>query len=413
MIKSFFVVLTTLLPMYILHLGIKHYGLHPENSFQYKCSLARAWERDRDFLESFVEKKAIPWQFSFEGVKYTMTCAMDTDLMTLFLLWHRKVLPDKAIRRHPSSLVDILKHIQHGQHALARKLFIDMNFDKSGSFGKSKKGDNPFNCFGPLCAAICNCSFHKFNQNEVLYECSKCKVPKRVQKKVNEFRVGTNTWSSISRPQAKILNEKGYNGKVTIPCTVSQIPPIDGDNDSLVSIQRKGDAPITCSNPRQLEIIVTNTPWILIFVCNRNFGEKNDRTGVNSLSSLQRSVTFGGCHYSLASVFFGDDSHFCSIAVDPKPEGDLNIFYDGIKRRQRHTCFVPFQGSYKKIVGNGYDISQLWYVKQAHWSWTRADLPKVWDDGDDLDFTYHAAMDDNNCLCQVSPMILRHLDSST
>ena len=136
MIKSFFVVLTTLLPMYILHLGIKHYGLHPENSFQYKCSLARAWERDRDFLESFVEMKTIPWQFTLDGVRYTMTCAMDTVLMTLFPLWHQKVLPDKAIRRHPPLLADTLKQVKDSEYALARKLWIDMNTDNLNLFGK-------------------------------------------------------------------------------------------------------------------------------------------------------------------------------------------------------------------------------------------------------------------------------------
>jgi hypothetical protein len=36
---------------------------------------------------------------------------------------------------------------------------------------------------------------------------------------------------------------------------------------------------------------------------------------------------------------FANDSHFCRIAVDPVPQGDLNIFYDGIKRDNQQTTF--------------------------------------------------------------------------
>ena len=189
-----------------------------------------------------------------------------------------------------------------------------------------------------------------------------------------------------------------------------------------------GDRSSVCNNPREREINVTSAPWILCFVCDikdDTRAGKIDTTGVKSLYSLQRFVTFGGYLYSLAAVLFADGGHFCSIVVDPNPNGDLNIFYDGMKRGGRHTCFVPRKGSYKEIVGDDYDISQLWYVKQVqsssevsrlgknNWSWTSADLPKVWDDDEDLEFTYHAAMDDNNCLCQVSPIILRHLNSHT
>jgi hypothetical protein len=47
--------------------------------------MGKAQIRDRDFLASYVESRAIPWQFEFENVKYIMTCSVDTLLMTLFL----------------------------------------------------------------------------------------------------------------------------------------------------------------------------------------------------------------------------------------------------------------------------------------------------------------------------------------
>jgi hypothetical protein len=69
---------------------------------------------------------------------------------------------------------------------------------------------------------------------------------------------------------------------------------------------------------------------------------------VDSLSSFQQYIQIHGISYRLSAVIFGDDTHFCSIACDPIPEGDVNIFYDGIKRLGRHTTFVPFKGSFKK-----------------------------------------------------------------
>jgi len=120
---------------------------------------------------------------------------------------------------------------------------------------------------------------------------------------------------------------------------VSTLLPIDLTNNSHVDIARKGDTSVTCNNPRQHEIIVNSTsaPWILSFVCDPTWGVISDPTGVESLSSLQSSVTFGMYCYSLATVLFGDNCHFCSILVDPNPGGDLNIFYDAMKQRQRHS----------------------------------------------------------------------------
>jgi hypothetical protein len=61
-----------------------HYGLFPKGTIQWKISTGKAQIRDRDFLASYVESRAIPWQFEFENVKYIMTCSMDTFLMTLY-----------------------------------------------------------------------------------------------------------------------------------------------------------------------------------------------------------------------------------------------------------------------------------------------------------------------------------------
>jgi hypothetical protein len=96
---------------------------------------------------------------------------------------------------------------------------------------------------------------------------------------------------------------------------------------------------------------------------------------VDSLSSFQQYIQIHGISYHLSAVIFGDNTHFCSIACDPIPEGDVNIFYDGIKRRGRHTTFVPFKGSFKKIMGAEYGVTAIWYVKQK--SCTVTDFGKL------------------------------------
>jgi hypothetical protein len=101
--------------------GITHYGLFPKGTIQWKISMNKAQIRDRDFLASYVESRAIPWQFEFENVKYIMTCSMDTLLMTLFLLWHRRLIPLLALKNDPSPLKEIFKLIENHQHAEARK----------------------------------------------------------------------------------------------------------------------------------------------------------------------------------------------------------------------------------------------------------------------------------------------------
>ena len=107
------------------HSGITHYRKFPKGTIQWKISMGKAHIRDGDFLASYVESRAIPWQFEFENIKYIMTCSMDTLLMTLFLLWHRGLIPLKALKNDPSPLKEIFKLIENHQHAEAREKWLD------------------------------------------------------------------------------------------------------------------------------------------------------------------------------------------------------------------------------------------------------------------------------------------------
>jgi hypothetical protein len=45
-----------------------------KGNVKWESPIAKAKERDRDFLMSYVESRAILWEFQFQDVRYTMTC---------------------------------------------------------------------------------------------------------------------------------------------------------------------------------------------------------------------------------------------------------------------------------------------------------------------------------------------------
>ena len=42
-------------------------------------------------------------------------------------------------------------------------------------------------------------------------------------------------------------------------------------------------------------------------------------------------------------------------------------------------------------------------------SLTSAALPEVWNDGEDLEYTYHGAQYNDTTLCEIAPFVLNHL----
>ena len=42
-------------------------------------------------------------------------------------------------------------------------------------------------------------------------------------------------------------------------------------------------------------------------------------------------------------------------------------------------------------------------------SWTSAALPDVWNNGEDLEYTYHGAQYNDATLCKIAPFVLNHL----
>ena len=355
-----------------------------------------------------------------------MTCSMDTLLMTLFLLWHRGLIPLKALKNDPSPLKEIFKLIENHQHAEARKKWLDYELGlKTTEFFKSKQGDNPFDCTAGILHVVRNCSLFIFGEKQISEECSQCQRKGSVRSKVKSFCVASTVRTDISCPQEKILDGKGYNGKVSLVCQEHQAIPLEDKPENLNASHKK------CGGTFLYESIIREPhPWILCVSSPYASDIEHGHTGVDSLSSLERNIQIRGVHYHLGAVMFANDSHFCSIAVDPIPQGDVNIFYDGVKRGDRRTTFVPFKGSFKEVVGS-YDITALWYVRQkssAHMtavgniqnsmaypvmqafpSLTSAALPEVWNDGEDLEYTYHGAQYNDTTLCEIAPFVLNHL----
>ncbi len=113
------------------------------------------------------------------------------------------------------------------------------------------------------------------------------------------------------------------------------------------------------------EVVMNPTPWMISNSCDiHSPNQPISQTGVDSLLSLQQYIKICGISYHVSAVIFGNNTHFCSIASDPIPGGDVNILYDGIKRHNRLTTFVPFKGFFKKIMGAEYGVTAIWYVKQ-------------------------------------------------
>lgn len=430
-----------------------------------------AIKRDKAFLSSYVEKRAIPWQFSHSNVKYTMTCAMDTVLMTIYLLWFRRHLPPK-IPYMDETTRDIIRCIDNGDHARARYVFVMTKMKTPNNFTKAKPEDNPFNCTSTI-HDITGCSFlFQYHGTVIKNECSKCKRPKC---ETPLYRVGIvcDVNSDISNPQEKILDAQGFNGEVSYWCRRSQA--IDCSTERKENVSEESNP--CCRNKCYQESKLQRHPAILsIHTKIATDTAPMEPTGVSSLSSLQKEIQIHDVVYHLGAVIFGNGDHFCSITLDPNLGGDLNVFYDGIPRGGKgRTNLVPFRGSYKEIVGE-YDINQLWYIKQkrtnatkpsldlkepldripdarsgeavtgssldskpfpsavAHgvkfapdrnndvssvgidiggpgWEWNSVNTSDVWKDGDDMDFTYHGAFNENSILCELTPFVLGHLNS--
>ena len=123
-----------------------HYALiSKENNLKRKYAIAKAKERDVQCLINYLESKAIQWQFIHENVRYTMTCAMDTVLMTIFILLHQKVVSRKVLK-DTIILAEVMKLINDGDHSRARYEFVKHLMTKTAPvFLVAKVGDNPFN----------------------------------------------------------------------------------------------------------------------------------------------------------------------------------------------------------------------------------------------------------------------------
>ena len=98
--------------MYQISSGIKHYALITN-------AIAKAKDRDRNFVFSYFESREISLQFEW-NVRYTMTCTMDTILMKLFTLCHQKNITLNALKKDASPLKQIVKLIDSGDHVKAR-----------------------------------------------------------------------------------------------------------------------------------------------------------------------------------------------------------------------------------------------------------------------------------------------------
>ena len=60
-------------------------------------------------------------------------------------------------------------------------------------------------------------------------------------------------------------------------------------------------------------------------------------------------------------------------------------------------------------VANGMPFS----TSDDDWTWKTAALPEVWKDGKDFEYYYYGAVYEDTTLCELTPVILPHLNSNT
>jgi hypothetical protein len=98
---------------------------------------------------------------------------------------------------------------------------------KTTEFFKAKQGDNPFDCTAGILHVVHNCSLFIFGEKQISEECSQCQRKGLVRSSAKSFCVASTVRKDISCPQAKILDGKGYNGKVSLVCQEHQAIPLE------------------------------------------------------------------------------------------------------------------------------------------------------------------------------------------
>ena len=113
---------------------------------KWDIAMAKAKKRDRNFVISYVGSRTLPWPFKFMNVRYTMTCTMDTVLMTLFILWHQKYITHNALKKDTSQMKQIVKLIDSCDYDKASYTFVDFNLNcKTYRLYKAEKKTTPSN----------------------------------------------------------------------------------------------------------------------------------------------------------------------------------------------------------------------------------------------------------------------------
>jgi hypothetical protein len=268
--------------MSLIYSGVKHYGLVMKDTPEWNRTIQEAKQRDSNFLSEYVECRAIPWSFEFQNVKYTMTCSIDMVLMTLFLLRQRKMITEKVVKMASSGMESILELIEKGSHSQARYSYLENIFThRSPRFAtNSKKGDNPFDCIATVMDMSSYCPLFVFAVKITKEKSSKCQCLGGVETKKGKCKVGTFVCRDISCPQEIIINAKGYNGKVALPCPTRILGAdinLDSDDDEPTDLKAISTS---CMNAQMKEIAMDPTPWILAINCDGHFpNQRSPPTG--------------------------------------------------------------------------------------------------------------------------------------
>ena len=137
-----------------------------------------------------------------------------------------------------------------------------------------------------------NCSLFIFGEKQISEECSKCQRKGSVRSLAKRFCVASTVRTDISCPQEKILDGKGYNGKVSLVCQEHQAIPLEDKSDNLKARQKAcGGTHMLFVLPFLYESILREShPWIFCVSSPYASDIQHGHTDVDSLSSLERNI---------------------------------------------------------------------------------------------------------------------------
>ena len=311
-------------------------------------------------LPSMLTKFGIPWSFKYKDFTATNTCAMDTLLMSLYLLqelggvcWEAGEIPILGV---------VLQLIKEEKYAEARyKWCIDvLKHPLQASIGAFRSVQDHIE-------AGCMQLF-QFEMTDDYHPCDSdhCPDPNGPHNSVPSYRAtGMKNMHEISAPvpcehfTQHVLDLWQQNGTTELCCAVASAEQVEGKPGNafreliVETADGSSDLVLKCNGTRQgFPRVFNHHPQILN--CNIVVG---DDVSTIMYTKPERTICVGDVQYTLAAVIYwiNQKTHFsCHVLI-----GDTIVYYDGRDKSQK----MKWQ-SLEAYHQHKQPIAHIWYVQK-------------------------------------------------